>query len=129
MATRKEIMQNLVKEEAKNLKKHATKEELDNLNIEYLDSEDYEKCVYGQLTGDCFSERAEYLILNSCERVYESDYTISKSKINGKPLKDRRTKYWSPIEVFIAQNINNTNGNNKILIDYLKDKRKTLNFK
>lgn len=142
MATRKEVMHNLVKEEAKNLKKHADKKQLENLNFKFLDFDSPERCIYGQITGDCFSEEAHNLIQKCAKRVYKSNYNelnwesnISTCKLNGKPEikkglgRDRVELFYSPIEVFIAQDKNITNGNNEKLVNYLKGKITRLNFK
>ncbi len=48
--------------EANNLKKYATKEELQRLNIELLVPKFQTACIYGQMTGDCYSPRASELI-------------------------------------------------------------------
>ncbi len=131
MATRKEVMQDLVKEEAKNLKKNANKEELQRLNFKNLISNDYKYCIYGQITGDCYSDRAEALIRSGCTRVYDAKDTLNlgDSKVNGNHKSLDRDVFFSPIEVFIDQGINQTNGNNEKLIKYLKGKSRILNFK
>lgn len=134
MATRREVMHNLVKEEAKNLKKHATKKELSNLDFNYLGSESAVRCVYGQMVGNCFHPRAIELIQKSCKRVYKADKDdIRDCTINGSPKNKVRNhwnnSYFSPIEVFIDQPINKENGNNEKLIKYLKGETTRLNFK
>lgn len=135
MATRKEVMQKLVKEEARNLKKFATKEEINKLGVRALDPESKYSCVYGLMTGNCFSERAVELIEKSCKRVYNKGRLngVEDAKVNGSPKnKDRNEygpcKYYSPIEVFIYQYENRENGNNERLIKYLKGEIKTLRF-
>lgn len=127
----------LVKEEAKKLRIYATKEEIERLDSATLDADKVSMCVYGQMTGNCKNERSMKLIHKCCHRVYSSGclYTISDSKLNGKPdlLVDplrRLTTYVSPIEKFILYNKNKNNAqNNNILIDYLKGNTNELNFK
>lgn len=151
MATRNQVLQELVKREAKNLRKFAISKELQKLEIDELNSTDGTQCIYGQMTGDCFSARASELIEQCCERVYSSNKTIrgeidnnvANSPLNGKP-KDR-SSYFSPIEVFIANNsIKDTddwhdekfilgytaadNENNKRLVKYLKGETNRLTF-
>ena len=130
---RKLLMQKLVKEEATNLLKYAKKKELNNLNFENLDSNDKEKCIYGQITGDCFNNRASILVVKCASRVYvydeEKEDILKNNRINGKPKLEERNRYFSPIEVFIYNKTNQKNGNNKMLVDYLKGERKTLKFK
>lgn len=134
--TRKQVMEQLVKKEAKNLKKNATLEEIKKLNFAQLFPQSVSYCVYGQLTGDCNSQRASELINKCCDRVYEAlPYTPPKNtKLNGKPSGENRSevnmiKYWSPIEVYIQQTGNQGNGNNEKLIKYLKGESIRLNLK
>lgn len=129
----------LVKQEAISLKANATKAELKKLNINTLDSNESDLCIYGQMTGHCESDRAHILIEKCCERVYKPKYDcelIEEVKLNGKPknLVDlgytRLLRYVSPIETFIFHNENvwNEVENNKILIDFLKGKTTEMNF-
>jgi hypothetical protein len=109
----------LVKVEADNLKNFASKEE-------------------------CNSNRAFELIEKSCMRVTDDrNYDLNEAKLNGKPKRSNRISFFTPIETFIGLEnrlfddsddeiyslVNQDNGNNKILIDYIKGKRKTLKFK
>lgn len=68
----------LVIQEAKNLRKLATREEKDQLNLVTLNPRNEWKCIYGQMTGSCFSDRAEELIVKSCQRVYKFDPKVSE---------------------------------------------------
>ena len=130
----KNILISLVKKEASKLKKKATKEEISRLGYEIYPKNRF-RCVYGRMTRDCFSSRAHFLIMNCAERVYVKDVIeeINESKLNGKAQLDgdgNRKEYWySPIECFIDFEENKTNGNNQMLVDYIKGKRKTLSFK
>ena len=125
------LMKQLVIEEATNLKKHATQEELNKLDFSILHPNKTDRCIYGQLAESCFSHRAVDLMKTCASRGYEtnSSFEIYDCKING-PIKelDRRS-FWSPIEVFIDQPRNQENGNNKILIDFLKGEIDELKFK
>ena len=129
MTKRDELMQELVKTEASNLRRKATKDEIGNLDFYYLDSSNVTACIYGQMTGDCFSERANKLIVSCAERVYRfssksgKDFNtdvLEKNKINGKPTLEGRDHYFSPIEVFIHNKKNRDNGNNERLVKYLE---------
>lgn len=101
----------LVVEEAINLKKHATKEELLKLNYSDMSGDSQFSCIYGQMTGDCLSKRAYELIHKCCQRVYitnDISNRLGASTLNGKPEKlaenliiDRLDYYSSPIEVFL----------------------------
>lgn len=135
---RKDIkeLKELAIEEAIKLKDKITEEERERLNYKTFRSKNYNRCVYGQITGDCTSNRAVNLIKASCEKVYCNTKIISSrynnltgATLNGSPKKSNRYNYWSPIEVWVAQKGNQGNGNNKILIDFLKNIRRTLKFK
>lgn len=62
-------LKKLVVKEALNLIKYATKQEIRNLNLKTLDVCDSYKCIYGQLTGDYFSDRSIFL-RNKCVKKY-----------------------------------------------------------
>lgn len=126
----------LVIAEATKLKKNATLYEIANLDFSNLRTASKYNCIYGQMTGNCFSERAVELIEASCKRVFniniserDKDKKMGKiyGKLNGKPV--TRDEYWSPIEIFIDMERNQNNGNNKRLIDYLKGETKKLTLK
>jgi len=135
-----EELEDLVIAEATKLKQHATKKELDKLDFNTLNSNDNYLCIYGQMTNDCRSERASTLLKKSCERVFKCDDEHNSPRrnpeLNGliKDIKEKRnTKlfssdnylFWSPIEVFIAQD---NKENNKKLIDFLKGETNKLEF-
>jgi len=83
-----------VTHEVVSLKKFATKKELRKLNVESLDPDNKENCIYGQMTGDCSSERAKALMDKSCIIVtmkvsgsiqfLDEDFKTIKKFINGK---------------------------------------------
>lgn len=132
--TYKKTLLQLVKKEANSLLKKATRDELQKLNFSKLNPNDQTSCIYGQMTGNCFSRRASVLIYNCTEKSYIQTYGILESAtLNGKPNLSRNQfktgQHYSPIEVFISQKNNRTNGNNEQLISYLKRERKTLRFK
>ena len=122
----------LVVKEATKLKKEATKKELDSLSVDLnkLDPDNTEQCIYGQMTSDCFSKRANKLIVKCAERVYNipenvRNNCIAESVLNGKPKSvDVRDTYFSPIEVYIF--LSRSNKGKQALLDYLKGIRKTL---
>lgn len=135
-------IQGLVKKEASKLKEYATQEELARLNFEHLNPNSPRSCIYGQMTGNCYSPRANELVLKCAERVYissinstsNSGAVFSYQTLNGEPhaivgTKDRSELYHSPIEIYLVFNReNDTTENNKILIDYLKNVTTELNF-
>lgn len=60
--------------ELRNIKKYATNEEVGKLlvHIDELDGNQSAKCVYGLMTGSCFSDRAEELI-DKCASLNKAD--------------------------------------------------------
>ena len=129
MATRLQTMKRLATEEAKKLKKFATKEELGKLDFVFFDPGSPEFCIYGQMTGNCYSARANELIRKCCKRVYspinKNLKVVSESKLNGAPYvltQDRQTEYHSPIEVLVFKDEDCA----AKLIPYLKGESKTL---
>lgn len=119
----------LVKQEAKNLRKHATSEELQKLDINTLYGFSGLHCVYGQITGACTSKRADELISKCCHLVYDVQEpqwdnsnkltTKNKSRIEG----GFNLYYVSPIEMFIVKA---KYPQIERLIKYLKGETKTL---
>lgn len=105
--------------EAKNLRMEATYMERSNLNFNHLNSSTH--CVYGQMTGYCFSTRAKELICLCAARVYTCNNSSNIiGTLNGVPKPENRGSFWSPIECFIDIDINAANGNNERLLEYLK---------
>lgn len=62
-----------VKAEAEKLKNTATATELARLNIKYVRPDSHSHCIYGQITGSCFSGRATALIMACTPRYFERD--------------------------------------------------------
>ena len=119
-----ETLAKLATEEVKKLKKHATKEEIDRLSIDNFNPDSMSRCIYGQLTGNCTSKRAEDLITSCCKKVlnvYNKENIFLKCSLNGKPKKlanywDRLHYYVSPIESLIYRR----KRAGKRIINYLK---------
>jgi len=113
----------LVKEEAEKLKIHATPEELERLDFKKLSPWFDNLCPYGQMTGSCYSPRAEEL-LNKCAHAYSIGLS-EFAQANRKTFTEgsNRTHY-SPIEFYIGL----VHANPEALIDFLKGKSQTLNL-
>lgn len=127
----------LVIEEAKALKAKATKEEIIRLELSELEPTDHKTCIYGQMTGSCFSGRATELIEGCATKLIFGEIGDDVTPIgscntvelkNGREDKINGNIYFSPIEMFIAQSENIDNGNVGKLIDFLKGESKTLKF-
>lgn len=136
-------LEELVIDEATKLKEFASKDELDNLNYDTLSGESKYNCIYGQMTGNCLSNRAYNLIKNCCERVYKpgnrSTYLsgVLAGKLNGAPVEldypsNRLSYYVSPIENFLFKNKKDEDADSykvKQLVAYLKGETYVLDFK
>lgn len=104
-----------VEAEARALRNHATQDEIDMLDFDELDPLDPDQCIYGQMTGNCYSDRAKELIELCCNRVYKSFHGSLPNigaPLNGSPIGKSRmcddeelhsnTEYYSPIELYIS---------------------------
>lgn len=100
--------------EASNIKKHATKEEIDNLDFGSLDASSTKYCIYGQMTGSCHSTRSFYLIKFCAVQHFED--TNSEVPVTPDRL-DSFFRTFTAIENYIYR----FPQNNKLLIDYIKD--------
>ena len=139
--TKKQFFQE-VTDEIENIKKFATDKEKQKLDFDNFDPDFLTSCIYGQLTGDCESDRAIKLIRKCCKRYFhfeENDLYFSfddktfkdvKIDINGIEMPDdfildnlRNYEYHSLLEGFIRLR----NANNKNIISYIKgDKEKLI---
>jgi hypothetical protein len=129
--TKKQFIED-VKKEARALRGHATKEELEKLDFNSLDARSSYQCIYGQITGNCTSKRAHQLISKCCTRLIDFDeftgkdiheaasVTIDRPATPQLLAKNRdffNLKYISSIEGFIMLD---NDAKNKNLIAYLK---------
>lgn len=123
-----------VRKEAEALRVHATKEELGKLNLDYLDSTDRTRCIYGQMTGNCFSQRSAELI-NNCAITHFNELpdTIEEmtSSVTERPkyFLDTRPDPWlqstfSAIESYICL----PEAKNDNLIAYLRGETNNLDI-
>jgi len=130
-----------VRKEAEALRIHATKEERERLKIEKLNPTHMDYCIYGQMTGNCFSERAAILIDMCCSRFFKNDampgiFSPEKSldrvlrNVNGTSVhefvKERvgvsEDAHYSAIEAYILL----PDAKNANLISYLRGETETL---
>lgn len=111
--------------EINNLKKHATPEEIELLDFSKLNPDHEDKCIYGQMCGDCFNKRAVDLIHKSC-RTQTSFIDLGElceipEEIKMKP-RASMYPYFSYLEVCIKTFPHN----NENIIKYLKGQIDTL---
>jgi hypothetical protein len=122
-----ENLKNLVRDEAAKLKEFATKKELERLDFGRLNPSSIRQCIYGQMAGDCFSQRAK-LLLNNCTAPY-SESNVDYEPVQAENFKrhrsaSQRNVYYSPIEFYITQD----DAKNANLIAYLKGETETLDI-
>lgn len=130
-----------VRQEADNIKKYATKEEISRLDFKSLDPKKIDRCIYGQMTGNCDNERAVELI-TLCAKRYVKDNQLTMirvdgferiaSRVNGETVDQlslRRasssyplTQHSSMIEAYILL----PGAKNESLINYIKGETKAL---
>ncbi len=143
--TKEQFLKNVV-QEVNNIKKYATKSEINKLDFDNLIPDSHSRCIYGQMTGDCRSSRASNLIYKSC-KSYINDGGIITSKFkdiqsnivnnipgvkNLKSFKNNRLKkgyynihtieYYSSLETYLFHK----GAKIKHIIDYLKGNTKKL---
>jgi hypothetical protein len=127
-----------VRKEAEALKIHATKEERAKLDFKSLDAGHLSKCIYGQMTGHCNSDRGVHLI-ETCAVRYVKDGDLTyvsrdgfariQEHINGaivESLYHNRNCdidcHYSAIEAYILL----PEANNASLISFLRGETETL---
>jgi hypothetical protein len=77
-----------VRKEAEALKIHATKEERERLDFSNLRPANGKHCIYGQMTGNCYSLRAAELIKISTPVYVNKIHEVSDNGIFGIKLLD-----------------------------------------
>jgi hypothetical protein len=85
-----------VRKEAEALRVHATKEEREKLDISKLQPEHRDRCIYGQMTGNCDSDRSIALIRSCAHRLIQ-DYGLTEIKEQGFERIERKASI-EPIE-------------------------------
>ena len=98
-------LKQLVVNEALALREHATKEEIGRLDFSKINPDHQELCIYGQMTGNCFSDRSTELLKNCAipysGNVYHFDKPAIPTKFNRKLWKENFS--YSSIEFYITQ--------------------------
>jgi hypothetical protein len=59
---KRKVFNEMVSKEINHLRTHATYEEKGRLDFETFDRSDDTYCIYGQMTGDCHSDRSKELM-------------------------------------------------------------------
>lgn len=114
---------NLVASELRAIKKHATKKEINRLEIETLNPRHTKSCIYGQMTEDCRSSRAVKLINQCCASFIKEFGTLIKRKPLTRNTSIGIIQYYSNLESYIMD----ASEEELIqIVDYLKGNRKKL---
>lgn len=119
--------------EAKAIKKNATTEEVRLLDFTTFRPDHKTRCIYGQMTGNCRSDRARELIGICCPRYVVNDFNGQsdfkyfsriKQSVDGEKveLEMGEIDFLSMIESYILR----PTAKAKNLIAYLKDETKEL---
>lgn len=97
--------------EAKLIKQYATAAEISKLDVFQLDHQDPDYCIYGQMTGNCFNQRANEL-LHLCAKPFAGNIDPLGDRIilaeKGRNFADPNVvnymanRYFSAIEVYIG---------------------------
>lgn len=117
---------NKVKEELDTIKRLATSEEIAKLELSTFDPHTPSKCIYGQMTGECSSDRAKELFPKILDITTMSNtdetYKDIKDTIYFYDKKDKKNRYsliFTPLEVYLPLRTTNV----KQIIEYLKGER------
>lgn len=140
--TREDLINDVTKE-AQALRVHATAEERSKLSFESLKPSNMNNCIYGLMTGNCFTERAALLIDQCCVRFFKHEimpdyFRVSATidnilkGVNGVKVEnfvEERTgiadgMHYSAIEAYILL----PDAKNANLIAYLKGETETLDL-
>jgi len=108
-----ENLKELVRDEAAKLREFATVEERGRLDFSRLKPGDLWLCIYGQMTGSCFSERSLQL-LQICSIPY--GYNLIVYEYHKRGFDDTFFRSYSPIDFYTCQPY----AKNAELISYLK---------
>ncbi len=127
------------------LKQHATKEEKKNLNFDSFNPITPKQCIYGQMTGNCYTKRAKELMDLSCIKVMDLEEGVREIEdvsiedeafaINGKytgqawrgdagTYYDRNYKHLSALEGYICTK----NAKTEEILSYIKGEINTLSL-
>lgn len=94
-----EELKRAVLKEVEALKKHATPEQISELNLLEIDPNSSTNCIYGQMTGNCFSvETAELVRL--CAMPYSDSISEFKSPVD--KFNDPEVRSFTALEFYIT---------------------------
>lgn len=114
-----------VMDELDHIKQNATQEEISKLDIAVFSPTSRRSCIYGQMTGDCQSNRAKELYPKSLPTLGSKGESLSEGVeyMNGmkRYLND---EYFTPLEAYLPLE----RANPKEIIEYLKGETETISL-
>ena len=119
----------LVSEELDTIKKNATSVEIDNLDFDSFEFSDATHCIYGQLTGDCYSSRSREINPKVFKYIVNEDFDIVRNNMHYategavfkihclEQLDNNQSQAYTALEkyIFMCDNLKR-----REIIDYLK---------
>ena len=127
----------LVREELDTIKSNATPEEINNLNFDTFDFADSQSCIYGQLTGGCYNDRAKEINPKIYNYLVNIEYDVNRNNLRyskqGAEFKihcfenknDKQLHGYTGLEKYIFMC---DQSKRREIIDYLKDNIPTINI-
>lgn len=115
-------LKDLVRSELENLKAFAYEHELERLNLDKFNTKamHLNRSIYGQLTGNFTSTRAE-ILLNVCSKPY-SQRMAFYVKSESQHYTATQARNFSPLEFYVSDPSANIIG----IINFLQDKTQTV---
>ena len=115
-----------VKAELDNIKSRATETEIARLNFEAFEHDSRTACIYGQLTGNCDSQRANELQEKTYDRVQAEGECVSPTYNPFKKQDFSKGNSYTALEKYLFMVKPVTHGR---LIQYLKGEIKSITLR
>ena len=112
--------------EIKRIKRLATPEEIEKLNFKRFQHEKSDECIYGQMTGNCDSERARTIMPKKFDNIVDSFNYKNTHKYKFKEQSFKKGTNFTALEKYLYMCPKTTH---KHIFDFLKGKVKTLDIK
>lgn len=117
----------LVIKEIETIKKKATNEEIARLNFNVFDASRIDRCIYGQMTGNCDSARALKLMPKKYDEIgFNDSSAYSKDYIQFEVQDFTKGNYFTALEKYLFMVKAPVH---RHIISYLKGRTKVLKIK
>lgn len=95
-----------VKKELRTIKRRATPQEKSQLDLSTFNFDDGDHCIYGQMTGDCYSNRAKHLMPKSYSQIFQPSAGVTdlNQRVNYKHLATKKGKSFTALEIYLFDN-------------------------